>query len=356
MKFIPFVALILLLLPTVYAIECGDTIEEPITLTNNLTCEESALILTANLDCNGYTIQGNNLGNGIHIQENNIQLQNCIIQNFENAILVDGFSNTEIKNNEIQNNNVGIQLINAQATINNNLIQNNFFFGIYTKNSEGTFEPNTFNNNGENIQQITLEEDPEQARIQEQKLSQQQLLRTSLKLEYNLDQVSEELFNERLQRLQDFLDNAQIQRDIKRMRDGTKVTLTITPNPNLKLINISIYERIPKCFAQLVDSIVFEQPPEILEEDPLVKIIIGDVTTPVSLSYEANTVITESCEELFAAIGLAEEIIELKEEEELVRAGPQAVVKKFWLQAIGLAVIIIILGYLVIKVKKNENK
>jgi len=346
--------LFLLLLPTALAVDCGDTITTPLTLDADLTCPDAALTLEADLDCNQFTISGNNLGSGLTVNKDNININNCIIENFENGILIEGFTAT-ITENTIANNNIGVYATNADVTITNNNIQDNPFFGIYALNAEGVFEPNTFNNNGKDIEETTvprLFEEIEE--ITETPLTQEQTLETALKLEYNLDEVSEELFKTNLERLTDFFTHGTLERKITESAEGTKVTLTIIPNPDIILTNVSIYERIPKCFAQLIDAIVFEKPPIVLEEDPFVKIIIGDVTAPVSIAYATANIITEECESLFSAIGLADQVKKIAEKEELVRKGPAAVIKQYWVQSLLILIGIIILAYIVINLKRKE--
>ena len=84
------------------------------------------------------------------------------------------------------------------------------------------------------------------------------------------------------------------------------------------------------------------------------KIIIGDVTAPVSIAYSSENIITEECERLFSAIGLADQVKEIKEEEELVRKGPAAVIKQYWLQSLLILIGIITLAYIVINLKRKE--
>ena len=350
--------LFLLLLPTALAVDCGDTITSPLTLDADLTCPDAALTLEADLDCNQFTISGNNLGSGLTVNKDSLNINNCIIENFENGILIDGFTTT-ITENTIANNNIGVYAANAEVTITNNNIQDNPFFGIYSLNSEGIFAPNTFNNNGKDLEETTVptlfDEPPEETEeITETPLTQEQTLKTGLKLEYNLDEVSEELFQTNLERLTDFFTHGTLERKITKSAEGTKITLTIIPNPDIILTNVSIYERIPKCFAQLIDAIVFEKPPIVLEEDPFVKIIIGDVTAPVSIAYATANIITEECELLFSAIGLADQIKEIKEEEALVRKGPAAVIKQYWVQSLLILIGVIILAYIVINLKRKE--
>jgi len=345
--------LFLLLLPTALAVDCGDTITTPVTLDTNLNCPDAALTLEADLDCNQFSISGNNLGSGLTVNKDNININNCIIENFENGILIEGFTAT-ITENTIANNNIGVYAANAEVTITNNNIQDNPFFGIYALNAEGIFAPNTFNNNGNDIEEATTEPTLFEETSEETPLTREQTLKTGLKLEYNLDEVSEELFQTNLERLTDFFTHGTLERKITKLAEGTKVTLTIIPNPDIILTNVSIYERIPKCFAQLIDAIVFEKPPIVLEEDPFVKIIIGDVTAPVSIAYSSENIITEECEGLFSAIGLADQVKEIKEEEELVRKGPAAVIKQYWVQSLLILGGIIILAYIVINLKRKE--
>ena len=360
MKLRMWLLLIVLLFPTVYALECGEMVTSSVSMDTALTCPDTALILAQDgisLDCNGISISGNNLGNGVQIEANNIQIKNCDINNFENGIFFKDVSEITIIDSTLNNNNIGIRLTNSKnLTITNNNIIDNTYFGIYSQNSQGIFEPNEFMGSENVFQELSPEEIPEIVEeIPEEILTNEEILEKVIKLEYNLEEIPEELLNERFERYSDFFNYAKIERDIFRTRDGTKVTLTISPNPGIILTDVAIYEMIPKCFAQLIDAIVFEQPPVVLEEDPFVKLVIGDVTAPVKLSYETKNIITEQCEGLFAAIGLGKKIEEIKEEEELVRKGPGAVLAKYWLHAIITLIIIILFAIGVIKLKKRTE-
>jgi hypothetical protein len=67
-----------------------------------------------------------------------------------------------------------------------------------------------------------------------------------------------------------------------------------------------LYEYIPKCFAQLVDDVVFEgKRPVVLEQDPLLKKVIPKAE-PLVFSYHANTAVSSECQALFRVIGVGQ--------------------------------------------------
>lgn len=140
-------------------------------------CPDNGVTITADnvvLDCDGYTIHGSGLHNGIHInRRNNVQVKNCRVVNFNRGIAVEQSSQVTIRNTEVKNNNdFGIHLRGSSLntiiqsnvtgnkqgmmldagsdrnTLGENLIADNQFNGLTVQSSLGnTLRGNTVRNN-----------------------------------------------------------------------------------------------------------------------------------------------------------------------------------------------------------------
>ncbi|MBT7238004.1 hypothetical protein HN865_04050 [Candidatus Woesearchaeota archaeon] len=157
---------------------CGTTINTNTVLTNDLiNCGGNGINIGASgiiLDCNGHIIDGINADTrGIYsLNYNNIEIKNCIIQEFTEGIVINGGYGVTIQNIEAKNNINGIHLqgnayynylfennlaynidglkiedSSANAII-NNILQNNSANGILViRSSANNFSGNTFLDN-----------------------------------------------------------------------------------------------------------------------------------------------------------------------------------------------------------------
>jgi len=117
------------------AVNCGDSISVNTNLTENLTCNGSALNLDENniyLDCKGYTIRGNTSSSGVRVMSNyNVTIKNCIIVNFTRGIYYKNSNGTAV-NNTVYLNSKGIYLYNSSDSfVDNNVLYNNTQYGIH---------------------------------------------------------------------------------------------------------------------------------------------------------------------------------------------------------------------------------
>lgn len=141
-----------------------------------------------------------------------------------------------------------------------------------------------------------------------QDIQSEALLENSLQFEHNAT-VSEVELAKRVGELRDFLENVDVQREFIYRGGTTTVRITLKPKSGFfrRVIyqNITLYEYIPKCFAQLVDTVVFEQgKPLVLDPDPLVKKVLGK--EDLTFEYRAPIVASPECQRLFKVIGLGE--------------------------------------------------
>jgi hypothetical protein len=141
-----------------------------------------------------------------------------------------------------------------------------------------------------------------------QDIQSEALLENSLQFEHNAT-VSEVELAKRVGELRDFLENVAVQREFIYRGGQTTVRITLKPKSGFfrRVIyqNITLYEYIPKCFSQLVDTVVFEKgQPTVLDPDPLVKKVLGK--EDLTFEYRAPIVASPECQRLFKLIGLGE--------------------------------------------------
>ncbi|MBT7393120.1 hypothetical protein HN827_09930, partial [archaeon] len=151
-------------------IECG-TITKNIVLTKNLVSEDTCFTIGADnivIDGNGYSITGNENGNGVFSEDHSsITIKNLKINNFKYGIELKKSSNSEIYNNNIiisGNYASGIKLLtdSAQNNIHDNeiIIENEYSsarYGIHVENSENNnIKKNTISTTSKNVGGILL--------------------------------------------------------------------------------------------------------------------------------------------------------------------------------------------------------
>ncbi len=102
------------------------------------------------LECNGHRIMGSGLGIGVEIRNKvNIEVRDCIIEDFLTGLLMESVSHSRILSNEIKDNNDGLVMrsgyMNCRGnTIDDNKIKPNDVYGIFMS---GRVYENTFTDN-----------------------------------------------------------------------------------------------------------------------------------------------------------------------------------------------------------------
>ena len=143
----------------VNAVSCGDNITTDTTLTSDLVCDGTGIIVGAanvTLDCNGYKIQYN-LSNqqlyGVYIETNDfVTVKNCIISEYEYGIrsfdeyeVGQHSDNDSVINNTIINTKWGIVHSGSDTILSNNTIINSTG-GISLYGTRDTLTGNTLDN------------------------------------------------------------------------------------------------------------------------------------------------------------------------------------------------------------------
>ena len=118
-----FVLAILILTSFAYSATCNDTaVMGNLTMTDDYTATGSCLIVSApdvTIDCDGYSVTGDGTGTGIYSDQNGTRVENCVINDFGNAINLDtGADYSSISNTSVvTDNNAGTDtdgiLVNA---------------------------------------------------------------------------------------------------------------------------------------------------------------------------------------------------------------------------------------------------
>lgn len=136
------------------SISCGSIITTSTTLISNLTsCTKNGLNITGSnvvLDCDGYTISGDNAGMdyGVYVKSglSNVTVKNCRISNFTGIAAAGIYSESSgmLSSNTLTDNFLGIYTsVGFSGSIRNNLINNSLRDGIY----EGSVSVNNITNN-----------------------------------------------------------------------------------------------------------------------------------------------------------------------------------------------------------------
>jgi PKD repeat protein len=139
-------------------------------------------------------------------------------------------------------------------------------------------------------------------------------------VEITYEEISEKALEELLAKQAETSKAVKIKTSAEVGDDKTKVTTTV--NPKNELDDVSIYLRIPKCLAEKVSQVQFQNTDyEIIEEDPLIVWHFTDVNEKIDLAYEVEGEIDEECWKQIEAMALAEHIgIKIKKKNNLLLA------------------------------------
>jgi len=321
---------------------------------DTLVCPDSynlnnGLSITADnvvLDCANSNITGTFSGRGIDLSNvQGVVVENCNIASYESGIYLEK-SNAILRNNALINNGIGIHSLNSEFSEENNVFIDNI------KDEESLIideppitpqEPETPPKVIAPAENITLPEttveqinEPVPELIneplpQDTLISNEDLLQEGLRLEYG--NVSQSFVNKKVEDLRRTLKDVTIEREFVYSKSSTKVILTITPKKGFfkrpVFTNFTVYESIPKCFASLVNNIIFDETPEVLKPDPLVKKVYPKLEKSTSITYSSGALLTEECREFFKSIAISDLTNYATFGGDLVSKGPFFVIKTF---------------------------
>mgnify|MGYP001574260976 CR=1 FL=1 len=306
-------------------------------LEKGITITRSSVVL----DCNNASIRGpQGLGFGVLLRGvEQVTIRNCELSNLEAAIYLEDSENNVIGDNYIHNNRFGIVSFGeAKNTLLNNRLQDN------SRSDEITISP---------AKMFEEEELTEEPRILEQKQEPSQIYERALRLKnpsMENAQVSDDVeafFN-------DYVNFSNENLELRRTYfynstdNSTKVILRVIPKK--PLLNVTIYEHIPKCMAKLINEISLDQSNyEVIAEDPLITWHFDSLTNQELLTYSVFKEIDDDCRDLLVSFGISTGYYEPKQEEP--RKG---IPYKLFAISIGVFVLILIIIFLRMRYDPNR--
>jgi len=258
------------------------------------------------LECNNSALIGNGIGFGILLKDRkNITVRNCNISNFEVGVYLDNTNRSMIINNYLTKNKFGIALFNSF----NNDVNENFL--------------------SENIGNAAMylpaplfeEEKPALAAEKPEAKTPRQVLEGAIRIK-NPGLDEEEILKEVNFIFDKYFslarENLEIRRTVIYNKTDKSTRIALYLKPKKILLNVSVYEKIPKCVSSYANQILFEAAGyEVVEEDPLILWTLARVDKDKELQYKVLKKIDEECKNLLIAFGLVEgvEEFEMKEKE-----------------------------------------
>ncbi|MBI4143531.1 right-handed parallel beta-helix repeat-containing protein [Candidatus Woesearchaeota archaeon] len=242
------------------------------------------------LDCSGASLTGEGIGYGILLKNRiNARIQNCSISSFEIGIYLDGTNNSIISNNHLANNKFGIALYSSFG--------NDLYDNILSGNAENSISyfPAPIEKEGkaeEEKKSTPTEIMKEIIKVKKPLLSEKEVVK-------EVDMIFSKHFN--------FTEeNLEIRREISYNESDGSTSITIHLKPKKALLNVSVYEKIPKCVSEYANQIFFEAPGyEVIENDPLILWTFARMENEEEISYKVFKRIGNECKELLLAFGIA---------------------------------------------------
>jgi len=288
------------------------------------------------LDCGNATLQGSGSGTGVLVEGDGAQLQHCFIRNYAVGISVRGTifqrEGVTFADNGLNQNQVAGEDITFPTTDTSDAGQ------------EPPFDQPTTVTQGPAAPSPTTTPGARNASIWEvADVTSERLLENALQFEYDTDTVPAALLAERVGRLQQTLQDVRIEREFIYRNGQTHVRIRLKPARGFfrRVVyeNITLYDYIPKCFAELVGDVVFDgEQPQALVPDPLLKKVLP--RNELTFSYSRPLAVSERCQELFRIIGVGDGRQVQTLGSVLASEGIGAVVTTFPLESVVIAVLL----------------
>lgn len=282
------------------------------------------------VDCNNSILTGNGVGYGILLNKRrNIIVKNCNISNYEIGIYLDSANNSIINNNYLTKNKFGIASFNSFG----NSIDNNFLAG--NLDDKISYIPLSLIEEKEALQAGKKEETNNPQKIMEEviRIKKPFLNEADVLGEVNL--ILDRYFNITQE-------NLEIKRTVLYNESDKSTRIILNLKPKKVLINLSVYELIPKCISTYVNQILFEAGGyEVVKKDPLIMWSFSMLGNEEELSYKVFKNIDNDCKSLLLSFGIA---AEFKEFEEAKGQGKNTNHAAFLI--IGIILIILVLYYI----------
>ena len=287
------------------------------------------------VDCGNSVLIGNGIGYGILLKnKKNITIQNCNISNYEIGIYLDNANNSIIEHNYLAKNKFGIALFNSfDNDAGNNVLIDNI------ANNAINYFPDSL-----------IEEKGIEAKEAEKPATPQNIIEEVIKVKKPLlrqDEVIGEvnlILNRYLNITQQ---NLEITRTILYDDTDKSTSIMLQLKPKKVLLNVSIYEKIPKCISAYASQILFETGGyEVIRNDPLILWTFSRLENEKEITYKVLKNIGEECKSLLFAFGIAAELEEFGKTEKKEE-------KKTNYFLIFAVVILLILIFYILKIAKK---
>ncbi len=298
MREIILVTLLLLLSYPAYA-ECLEPASNLKISNNTVFCRGEYYIGNLNIGsddikiiCNDTALKGDLQNSAFNIKGvRDIEIIGCRIENYDIGVFVEDSENIVFKNNDIINNRIGIGILDSNNVIyNDNNLDN--IKNVLTKQK----------------QEIRQADEEIPASEEENIPSEKEILFKAFRLR-NPD--GEEIEKQIDYIIENYLmtarENIIINRTFEYNAEKNTTTVILKIRPTIPLMNITMYEFIPKCFSEYLSGIYFYYPDfEIIEKDPLISWHYISLSKEEVISYSSKGKVSEDCKELFRMFGIAE--------------------------------------------------
>lgn len=244
------------------------------------------------LDCNNSALIGDGIGFGILLKNrHNDVVRNCNISNYEAGIYLESTNNSNISNNYLTKNKFGIAMFdsfgndlreNFQAENINNEI--NYIPAPLTEGKKQAFEKEQAGTPNQILEEVI--------RIKKPFLGQEEVLN-------EVDSILGRYFNATKE-------NLEITREVIYNEADKSTEIILHLKPKKVLLNVSIYEKIPKCVSAYVNEVFFEAAGyEVVEDDPLILWTFPRLESERDITYRVFRSIDDECRNLLLAFGIA---------------------------------------------------
>lgn len=244
------------------------------------------------VDCNNSALVGNGLGYGILLNNtHNVIVKNCNISNYEVGIYLDNTNDSTIENNYLTKNKFGIALFNSfNNNIDNNLILENIKDDKINYLSVSLIVP---------IEAGQKEEPSNPQEIMEEVIRVKKPFLEEAEIFNEVNLIFSKYFNITQE-------NLEINRTIKYNETDKSTNIILHIKPKKVLLNVSIYEKIPKCVSTYVNQLLLETGGyEVIQNDPLILWSFSKLDKDKDISYKVFKNIDEECKNLLLAFGIA---------------------------------------------------
>ena len=251
-----------------------------------------ALADNISIDCSNSMLVGSGIGYGIMVKnKNKVPVQNCSITNYEIGIYLDNANESIVKSNYLAKNKFGIALFNSFSNdVNGNVLADNFASNaINYLLSSHMQEANGRMPKEEPFPNQVMQE---VIRIKKPFLGEKEAIS-------EVNSILGRYFNATQQ-------NLEIARTISYNPSDNSTSITLHLRPKKILLNVSIYEKIPKCVSSYASRILFETGGyEVIQDDPLVMWAFSRLDNEKKITYRVLRNIGEDCQTLLFAFGIA---------------------------------------------------